>query len=61
MTGLMSGRGRTAPCGRTARAAAVLSMLAAACTPAQNGNVDQVDPPAAVVSPDSRITMNRLP
>ena len=61
MTGLMAGRGRTAPRGRTARAAAVMSMLAAACTPAQNGSVDQVDPPAAVVSPDSRITMQRLP
>lgn len=54
---VMRARGHT-----TSLAAGVLTgVLAVACTPAQNGSVDQADRPAAVVSADSRVTMQRLP
>jgi hypothetical protein len=32
-----------------------------ACTPAQNGGVEDADPPSAVVSSDSRVAMERFP
>jgi hypothetical protein len=35
--------------------------VTAACSPAQNGRADNVNPPASVVSADSRITMQRTP
>lgn len=47
---------------RAVRAAgALLSALLLACTPAQNGSVERGDRPAAVVSADSRVTMQRMP
>jgi hypothetical protein len=42
-------------------AAAVTGIIMAACSPAQNGSVDSANPSVAVVSADSRITMQRLP
>lgn len=47
--------------GRRFIAGVLISLTGVGCTPAQNGSVDQADPPAAVVSADSRITMQRLP
>lgn len=35
--------------------------MAAACSPAQNGTADGANQPAAVVSADSRVTMQRMP
>lgn len=40
-------------------AAAVVTV--AACGPVQNGRVDNAGPPAAAVSADTRVTMERLP
>ena len=43
---------------------AALSLFAlgtAACSPAQNGTADGANQPAAVVSADSRVTMQRMP
>lgn len=37
------------------------ALLLAACSPAQNGGVDSADPPAAAVSSESRVTMERGP
>jgi len=37
------------------------AVLLIACGPAQNGGVDTANPPAAVVSSDSRVTMERGP
>ena len=48
-----------------ASSAALLLIAAAgtltACSPAQNGTVDGANQPAAVVSADSRVTMQRMP
>lgn len=45
----------------TARAGVVGVALLAACTPAQNGSVENGDPPAAAVSSESRVTLERGP
>lgn len=40
---------------------AAVAIAGHACTPAQNGGVENGDPSSAVVSSDSRVTMERLP
>jgi hypothetical protein len=41
--------------------AAAVAIAGHACTPAQNGGVENAGPPSAVVSSDSRVIMERLP
>lgn len=41
--------------------AAAVAIAGHACTPAQNGDVEAGGTPSAVVTPDSRVTMERLP
>ena len=53
------------PRARSARgsivALALVTGAVAACSPAQNGTADGANQPAAVVSADSRVTMQRMP
>jgi hypothetical protein len=41
--------------------AAAVAIAGHACTPAQNGGPENAGPPSAVVSSDSRVSMERLP